>query len=45
LCPNCSTKRDANYAEKSEVQDSIKKITDANPKIKLEFNNKIPQTV
>ncbi|HKL43787.1 MAG TPA: GspE/PulE family protein, partial [Candidatus Absconditabacterales bacterium] len=45
LCPHCSTKRDANYAEKTEIQDNIKKITDANPNIKLEFDGKVPQAV
>lgn len=45
ICPHCSTKRDANYAEKTEIEDSIKKIKDANPNIKLEFDGKIPQTV
>ncbi len=45
LCPHCSTKRDANYAEKTEIQDNIKKITDANPNIKLEFDWKVPQAV
>jgi type II secretory ATPase GspE/PulE/Tfp pilus assembly ATPase PilB-like protein len=38
LCPHCATKREANYAEKTEIQDSIKKITDSNPKMKLEFD-------
>ena len=45
ICPHCATKRDANYAEKTEIQDAIKKITDANPNIKLEFDGKVPQTV
>ncbi len=45
LCPHCSTKREANYAEKTEMEDSIKKITDANPKMNLEFDGKLPQTV
>ncbi len=45
MCPHCATKRDANYAEKTEIQDAIKKITDANPSMKLEFDGKVPQTV
>jgi hypothetical protein len=45
MCPYCSTKREANYGEKAEIQDAIKKITDANPNIKLEFDGKIPQAV
>jgi type II secretory ATPase GspE/PulE/Tfp pilus assembly ATPase PilB-like protein len=38
LCPHCSTKRDANFAEKSEIEDAIKKINDANPKMNLKFD-------
>ncbi len=45
MCPHCATKRDANYAEKTDIEDSIKKIIDANPNMKLEFDGKIPQTV
>jgi type IV pilus assembly protein PilB len=45
LCPHCSTKREANYAEKTEIEDTIKKITDASPNTKIEFDGKIPQTV
>gem|GEM_PF-3305543 len=45
MCPHCSTKRDANYAEKTEIEDTIKKIKDANPGIDIAFDGKIPQTV
>jgi len=45
ICPNCSTKRDANFAEKSEIEDAIKKINDANPKMNLKFDWKIPQAI
>lgn len=45
LCPNCSTKREANYAEKTEIEDSLKKMKDANPNMDIKFDGKIPQTV
>ncbi|HPC34331.1 MAG TPA: GspE/PulE family protein [Candidatus Absconditabacterales bacterium] len=45
LCPHCSTKRDANFAEKSEIEDAIKKINDANPKMNLKFDGKVPQAI
>ncbi len=45
LCPHCSTKRDANFAEKSEIEDAIKKINDANPKMNLKFDWKVPQAI
>jgi hypothetical protein len=45
LCPHCSTKRDANYAEKTEIEDTVKKIKDANPSIDIDFDGKIPQIV
>jgi type II secretory ATPase GspE/PulE/Tfp pilus assembly ATPase PilB-like protein len=38
LCPHCGAKRDANFAEKTEIEDAIKKIKDANPKMNLKFN-------
>lgn len=45
LCPHCATKRDPQYGEKVEVEEIIKKITDANPSIKLNRDGKIPQSV
>ncbi|AHB41248.1 hypothetical protein P148_SR1C00001G0453 [candidate division SR1 bacterium RAAC1_SR1_1] len=45
LCPHCATKRDPQYGEKVEVEETIKKITDANPNMKLERDGKIPQSV
>lgn len=45
LCPHCSTKRDANYAEKTEIEDILKKIKDANPNTDIKFDWKVPQTV
>ncbi len=45
LCPHCSTKRDPQYGEKVEVEETIKKITDANPTMKVQRDGKIPQSV
>ncbi len=45
LCPHCATKRDPQYGEKVEVEETIKKITDANPSMKIERDWKIPQAV
>jgi type II secretory ATPase GspE/PulE/Tfp pilus assembly ATPase PilB-like protein len=35
VCPNCVTKREANYGEKSEIEESLKKIADIDPKLYL----------
>lgn len=45
LCPHCSTKREANFAEKTEIEETIKRINDSNTNTKIEFDGKIPQTV
>ncbi len=45
LCPHCATKRDPQYGEKVEVEETIKKITDANPNMKVQRDGKIPQSV
>jgi len=45
ICPTCATSRDANYSEKAEIEESIKKITDANPTVKIDFNGKVLQAV
>ena len=42
LCPQCSTKRDPQYGEKVEIEETIKKITDANPSMKIERDGKVP---
>jgi len=45
VCPHCSVKKDCDYAEKSEISSAIKKITDANPSMKLDFDEKIVTAV
>lgn len=45
ICPHCGTKRDANYAEKAEIQEALKKIHDLDPKLVIPFNGMIPQIV
>lgn len=44
-CPHCVTKREPQYWEKVEVEETIKKIKDANPSMKIERDWKIPQSV
>lgn len=41
----CAVKRDANYAEDAEIKDAIKKITDASPSTKINYEGKILQAV
>ena len=45
VCPFCASKRDANYFEKSEIEDTIKKINDVQPTLKLTFDGKVMQPV
>ncbi len=45
ICPHCGTKREANYSEKAEIQDAIKKMTDLDKKYQLSFDGKIPEAV
>lgn len=45
ICPHCGTKRDANYGEQAEIQETIKKITDLDSTSKLSFDGKVPQIV
>ncbi len=45
ICPNCGTKRDANYGEQAEIKDILKKISDLDPKFALPFDGKIPEAV
>jgi type II secretory ATPase GspE/PulE/Tfp pilus assembly ATPase PilB-like protein len=30
ICPNCAVKRAANYAEQSEIEQALKRLSDAN---------------
>ncbi len=45
LCPHCWTRREANYWENAEIKQTIKKISDAIPTIKLDYDGKVPQAV
>jgi type II secretory ATPase GspE/PulE/Tfp pilus assembly ATPase PilB-like protein len=44
LC-TCATKRDATYAESEEIKAAVRKINDVKPKLKLEFDGKVPTPV
>ncbi|HCB52083.1 TPA: hypothetical protein DEP21_06005 [Patescibacteria group bacterium] len=44
-CPHCATKRDPQYGEKVEIEETIKKINDANPSMNIKRDGKVPQTV
>ncbi len=41
----CATHREANYAEKTEIESSVKKINEANPSMNLEFDGTIVEAV
>ncbi|NOZ43702.1 MAG: Flp pilus assembly complex ATPase component [bacterium] len=41
----CAVKRDASYAEKAEIEASVKKINEANPKMQLKFDGKVTEAV
>lgn len=45
ICSNCGTKRDANYSEQAEIKDTLKKMTDLDPKLAFPFDGKVPQAV
>jgi len=45
LDPKTMTWRDATQAESTEISEAIKKIKDANPKIEMRFEWKVPQAV
>ncbi len=45
LCPHCAAKRQANFAEKAEIWEAIKKIKDVNPSLDLEFDGTVPMAV
>lgn len=42
---DCATHREATYAEKAEIEASVKKINEANPSMNLEFDGKILEAV
>jgi len=45
VCPNCVTKRKASYAEKTEIEEAVKRIMDANPKMNLNFDGNVLEAV
>lgn len=45
ICPYCGTKRDANYGEKAEIEETLKKISDLDSKFVLTFDGKVPEIV
>lgn len=45
VCPHCVVKKLWNFAEKSEVEEALKKIKDANPSLNLEFDWILPFAV
>lgn len=44
VCPHCMVKREAAYAEKSEIEETIKKIKDMDPTFEIEFDGNIPHS-
>ncbi len=45
ICPHCATKRDVSYAEKTEIEETLKKIKDVNPQINVDFDWKVVQAM
>ena len=45
ICPHCATKKMADYAERSEIEEALKKIQEANPGMNIEFDWYIPSAV
>lgn len=45
ICPDCGTKRDADYGEQAEINDVLKKIADLDAKLTVSFDGKIPAIV
>jgi len=45
LDPDTMTRREATYAEAEEIKDALKKLKDANPWIKVDFDGTVPQAV
>lgn len=45
VCPHCMTKRDPQYGEKTEIEETIKKINDSNPTMNVEWDWKYVQAV
>ena len=45
ICSHCRTTRDANYSEQAEIKETLKKISDLDPKLTISFDGKIPEIV
>jgi len=45
ICSHCRTTRDANYSEQAEIKETLKKISDLDPKFTISFDGKIPEIV
>ncbi len=46
ICPNCWTKREANYAEDAEIKDTMKKITDIDPRVlSIPYDGRVPDAI
>jgi type II secretory ATPase GspE/PulE/Tfp pilus assembly ATPase PilB-like protein len=45
VCPFCGTKKDPDYAESAEIAETVRKINDINPTMKLDFHRQIPKIV
>jgi type II secretory ATPase GspE/PulE/Tfp pilus assembly ATPase PilB-like protein len=45
VCPHCSVKKDPDYAESAEIAESVRKINDIDPTVKLDLHRQIPKVV
>ena len=45
VCPHCMTKRDPQYWEKTEIEETIKKINDSNPSMNVKWDGQYIQAV
>lgn len=45
VCPHCVDSREPDYAESAEITESIRKINDIDPTLKLDLHRKIPKIV
>lgn len=43
--PDSMTRREATFAEAEEIKESLKKIKDVNPHVKIEFDGTVPQAI
>ena len=45
ICPHCATKKMADYSERAEIEEALRKIQDANPGMDIQFDWYIPSAV